>query len=296
MMSGRIACITILAFSILYFLMPFSHAQNTGIISVEVSKDGMAVVDFSGKFYGNSLIIILPYDSSIEYLSLNLQSYRGSEFKKACESSVAQGYMILNCTTTYDENVFSVRYETSYYVWLYQDELNFIFSLPSKMIFSSLEIRAIFPAGYVVEKGRNSRMVVFPPADKVYLAGEQYVVVWELNGSTSINELFVSLRKEAQSFRYAIFLPIFVGLLAIGYLLLRRKRNGKKDDYGFLLEDERKVLKVLEKKKDYVRQKEISQLTGFSKAKVSRLVKTLEMRGLVEVAGQGRNKRVRLKK
>jgi uncharacterized membrane protein len=63
-----------------------------------------------------------------------------------------------------------------------------------------------------------------------------------------------------------------------------------------LLDTEKKVIEELKKAdRNELWQKQIQNLTGFSKAKVSRLIRDLETRGLVKKIIFGNTNKIRLK-
>ena len=63
-----------------------------------------------------------------------------------------------------------------------------------------------------------------------------------------------------------------------------------------LKNDERKVIDIIKERGGMCKQRVIVRETDFSKAKVSRLVKDLEERGLLRTEKAGRSKKVYIKK
>ncbi len=282
-------CLLVLALS-----ANISHGYlSSTIINMDIRESGKVYVEVSGKFYGSTLMFALPYDAEVEMFSLNLKRYPGDEINRVCITRTGAKYFLLECDSQYPENVFSIKYTTSYYVWKYDNEINFLFSLPDEINHSSIEIRVMFPDGYRVEITGGSRFAVFPSTENIYSLGSRYVVVWDINENMQV-EVFASLRSSKRNF--GTLLIAFPLLLLISVLLgMRYIKKRSKEKYGFLLEDERKIVRFLEKKKGYVKQKDLVNHTGFSKAKVSRLLKNLEMRGLIEREERGRNCFVRIK-
>ncbi|MBI2172810.1 MAG: hypothetical protein HYT73_01195 [Candidatus Aenigmarchaeota archaeon] len=95
------------------------------------------------------------------------------------------------------------------------------------------------------------------------------------------------------------FFVIIAALLAIigGFIVYNKKfRVSSKNILPVLAENERKVMQILINEKKDVDQRKIIKDTDFSKPKVSRIIKELVGRGLVEKIPKGRTNIIRLKK
>jgi len=89
-----------------------------------------------------------------------------------------------------------------------------------------------------------------------------------------------------------LLLGSFVLLLALGaYLLWSRARAAGEPGTGFMREDERAVIDIV-RGNEGVAQRRIVDLTGFSKAKVSKIVSELERRGIIRVERVGRRNKL----
>ena len=91
--------------------------------------------------------------------------------------------------------------------------------------------------------------------------------------------------------------------------IANRKKNKKKkiekniseekektsEKYGYLLDTEKKVIEELKKAdKNELWQKQIQIATGFSKAKLSRLIRNIEARGLIKKIPMGNTNKIKL--
>lgn len=92
----------------------------------------------------------------------------------------------------------------------------------------------------------------------------------------------------------------FVGLLlmamAIAAIILYSRRSDMREILPVLTEGERKLVEILLREKKDVDQRAVVKELDYSKSKVSRIVKTLMDRGLVEKIPKGRTNLLRLKK
>jgi uncharacterized membrane protein len=94
------------------------------------------------------------------------------------------------------------------------------------------------------------------------------------------------------------FILIPISILVVGLIFIYRKLPKKTElVLSVLNEGERMIIDVIRKEgKEKVDQRKIVSLSGFSKAKVSRILKSLQERGVVDLERVGRKNRVSLRK
>lgn len=90
-------------------------------------------------------------------------------------------------------------------------------------------------------------------------------------------------------------LLVVLGMLVVIYLIFIRK-SAVREMLPVLTENERKVMEILLKENKEVDQRRIVKEVDFSKAKVSRIIKDLSERGLVDKTRKGRTNIIKLKK
>ncbi len=178
------------------------------------------------------------------------------------------------------------------------DEVNITLNLEKGIVIKDDEV---FPLGYNI--GTN---------------GENILINWNLVDvkKGEIFAVFVNLEDTRKTF-LSYFSGIFVFVIAIviaGIAFYLRKHRGEKkeaqivnkkvqkkkekpvEEYNHLLDTEKKVIDELRKAdRNELWQRQIQSSTGFSKAKVSRLVRNLESRGLVTKIPFGNTNKIRLK-
>ncbi len=150
-----------------------------------------------------------------------------------------------------------------------------------------LDIRAWLPKGYVLSMESRT----YPSNPITTSDGERIALDWWVDGWDS--DVPISFRFHAPL--KATNLPLFIGIpasagVAVFLFFYHRKRVSEMFLKGFL-EDERLVIEKLKGKK-YMYQNKLERQLGFSKAKMSRMVKKLEMRNLVEKKKMGRTNRL----
>ena len=154
----------------------------------------------------------------------------------------------------------------------------------------------IFPEGYYFEK-----------------EGQRLSINWKLNNvkEGDVFSIFVELKETNTNLLYALIgVIIFFSLEMIILYLIRKKFHKKRspkvkaekipqkneEKYDHLLETEKKVIEELKKaERNEMWQKQIQNATGFSKAKVSRLIRDLDSRGLISKISFGNTNKIRLK-
>ena len=176
------------------------------------------------------------------------------------------------------------------------------FLLPSTNRVTSL---ITLPVGHVVA---NTSDAVYPKKYSMLSNGRNILVYWEIENVSTLQPLAFQVyyqplevvEKKDYSLLYALAV-IAISLFAFALVYIRRTRAAKKE-----VKPEKVVLKVLDKyerkvfeivkKAGSIKQGKIVELAELSKAKVSRVVKSLEEKGLLKSERRGRTKIVRLKK
>lgn len=186
-------------------------------------------------------------------------------------------------------------------------EIYFVYKVTFPENFENAKIILNLEKGIVVKKDE-----IFPLGYKIESDGQTISISWNLSnlkkGDTFA--IFVNLEdtKSSASFFLGIFLLAFI-LIGIFWLIFSKrkkvvvkrravkvKKSKESEEYNYLLDTEKKVIEELKKANRHeLWQRQIQDLTGFSKAKVSRLVRNLESRGLIHKIPFGNTNKVRLK-
>ena len=128
--------------------------------------------------------------------------------------------------------------------------------------------------------------------------GRRIFVEWIANEPKLGETYDISLVYEQVSISGIPVVPvllILLAIMAITYFMFLRKPN-MKDVLPILAVNERKVMEILLKENKDVDQRKLIKDLDFSKPKVSRIIKDLSERGLVEKTRKGRTNIIRLKK
>ncbi len=176
----------------------------------------------------------------------------------------------------------------------YKFNVNYGISLPinRSFVLISLPEKGIL-AGEVANKS------YYPEDGKTITDGKRIMVYWERENLTAGDSLQFSVLYATPSIIsnvLVISLTLLVIIVMISIAVYLRKSASEEKITSILNEDEKKIIKVLSAHDGKALQKIIVRETDFSKAKVSRLVKNLKERGVVDIEPvSGRENRIILK-
>jgi uncharacterized membrane protein len=153
---------------------------------------------------------------------------------------------------------------------------------------------------------------IFPLGYNIKSDGQTISINWNLTNVKKGDNfaIFVNLENtNTGGLSYLAIIIFSIILLGIILFLIYNKKNKNKSpirkrkartkesgNYDYLLDTEKKIIEELKKAdRNELWQKQIQNSTGFSKAKVSRLVRNLESRGLVKKIPFGNTNKIRLK-
>jgi uncharacterized membrane protein len=199
----------------------------------------------------------------------------------------------------------NLSYETGYPIATVRE--NTVFRYTDRLPYSAevQQVTLTLPVGYIIprEKGKDESFYISPKPKEVYSDGQRIILSWEQKGQ----ELPVSViaRKVIGPplgwIAMTAVSMIAAGVLAVWFVLGQRRQEKpkpvrkKKVIVPALMDNEQKIVEFL-KQNGEVWQKQIQLATGFSKAKVSRIIRNLEERGVVTKTIYGNTNKIALKK
>ena len=144
----------------------------------------------------------------------------------------------------------------------------------------------------------------FYPSDAILTkTGNRYYLDWEFENleAMSTNLIFVFYEKEVDTriptywFVLGPILGIIFGGATVFLFMIRRENlNRSRMEMVYLSDNQKLLLKILDEKDMKIQQKELQNLTGFTKSKISRNLTPLIEKGLVEKEKWGREYIVRI--
>ena len=206
---------------------------------------------------------------------------------------------------TTGEHTVNISYETDYPIA--QVGENTLFRYTDKLPYPANEqqVSLTLPVGYIIprEKDKDETFYTSPKPKDVYSDGQRIILYWEQKGQEF--PISVIARKViGPPFGWIASTIALVLITAAGvawFILTQRKapkpKQAKKKQVivPTLMDNEQKIVEFL-KQNGEVWQKQILAATGFSKAKVSRILRNLEERGVITKTIYGNTNKIALKK
>ena len=169
----------------------------------------------------------------------------------------------------------------------------FIKKIKAQEDYDNLAVRLNLDYGVIAKNGE-----IFPVGYLSSSDGQTISIIWNYTNVSKGREFafFVSLEDTKINVSYSwVYILAIVILVFVGFFLFKHFRN-RKDVGLYLLDDEKKVIGLLKNAdKKCLWQKSIQSSLGFSKAKLSRLIRNLESRGLIKKIPMGNTNKIQLK-
>lgn len=146
---------------------------------------------------------------------------------------------------------------------------------------------------------------IIPEPTYLQSDGKRIIVLWEMKSPKTPTMFRVKYNSlvENNDFNFNIFIPfiIFSILLVVSGILIfnktfKNKESELKIPSSLLSEDERIICSILRNEGGTIKQKRLSTLTGFSKAKITKILTNLEKKEVIRREPIGRTFVVTLKK
>jgi hypothetical protein len=289
-------------FILLVILIPFlfstvsAQVMRQLNINIDNQADGSSYINVSFRFTEEIKKIDFPLSGKISDL----------EFEKGkCE--IRRGLTnILHCEPP---SPYMIG-ETTVYAWfkgsgLTQREGNityFSFDIPILWDTDKIYVTVKLPDGMFLSD--RVLLPISPSGAEKIIEGKRITTSWSFMNKKPGDVIPIRIYYESlfpqpfiERFDYRlIIIPIFV--LIIGLIIIYKKIPKKTDlVLSVLNEGERMIVDIIRKEgNERVDQRKIVSSSGFSKAKVSRIIQGLQGRGVVDVERTGRKNRVTLRK
>ena len=253
---------------------------------------------------GESLVELWIPPTATETFRL---SFRGGfhNFNANTDCSLqTTGMSVITCTPK--SRSVQIKFETNDFVTRVSESRfyfasNFAFNRDLPL----LQTQVVLPDGMIlVDKNQTQfQYVVYPEPLNLVSDGRRITITWQTQNWKANDQLrFEVLYEQIVAppwFQLRLSHFVLFGIafaVVFAFIYLRYFKKSEKMVLSVLDEYERKVVDILLAAETPVNQKKIVQETNFSKAKVSRVVKSLVGRGLVEVERRGRTNLLKLLK
>jgi len=287
------ATVSFLTVFLLLSVNAIAQVQYHGI-DVNIDEGGRASVELTITFAKPETSLRFDVMGKVE--KLNATSIAGPIY---CDLEVS-GISTIDCSLslTQEKRTVDISFETNDFVRTFDNKFYFDADFSLDRDVSQLFAFVKLPEGTVLA-GKLS----FPENVTTSSDGRRIIIAWDLNNIQSNQPLRLQVLYERtqQPPLFELRLRHFVifGIVAaiVGSIVyLRYFRRPEKLVLSVLDEYERKIMDILVASDGVANQKKIVQETNLSKAKVSRVVKSLVERGLIEVERMGRRNKLKLVK
>lgn len=207
---------------------------------------------------------------------------------------------IIDCrmNLTQEKRTLELRLETADFVKTVDTKnlfsVDLSLSQPIDQAFATVKL----PEGYALT---NTSLIptVSPTASSIVSDGRRIIVNWNFANLTAdqpfkFQTLYEPVKSEFPWSLVSVGILSFSVLVGVALFFYRRTKKPKDVILSVLDDFERKVIEVITMAGGEINQRRVVQETNLSKAKVSRVVKRLQERGLLEVTRLGRTNKLKL--
>ena len=193
-----------------------------------------------------------------------------------------------------------VKGESSYPIIL--SEENYFFTLNQDIEADSISVKITLPENSEISEERS----IGPEPSNQFHVGSSQVLLWRFEEPTSVSISFLASNPQ-NGLIWKILIPIILLITALMVWIIKHKKSQKKNskqesitsNLDHLLENEKKVVGALKEaknnKKDFLWQKELQIATGLSKVQLSRTLRRMLERRLLNKEPHGASNKISIK-
>jgi len=289
--------IPILLLSLL--LIPTASAQvmRQLNVSIDVNDDASSDVKISFRFTEEIEEVIFPFEGEIKSIRTQYgECFVTQKIEKALHCKPPSPFMIGEITiiTDFKAKGLSKRHGN---ITL------FSFDIPVLWDTDRISMKVKLPHSAFIAEEDQVPLPISPSGAEKGIEGRRITASWVFRNKDTGDLIPIriyyegSLATSIENFIYRwlfVFILVFIVVIFFVYRSMSKKSELI---LSVLNEAERMVIDIIRKQgKDKVDQRKIVAQSGFSKAKVSRIIQSLEGRGVVSVKRMGRKNRISLRK
>lgn len=291
----KIVLMLALVSSLVIFIFPASAFANPNVqfykIDIGIDEEGKSSVQLAINFKEPERQFSMSVLGRIE--NFEATSNAGPVDCKVDVSGTSTVICSMNLTRAQKE--MQITFTTSDFVRALEGKFYFSGDLSLKTPISEVSATLRLPRGFLlVGEDISSSILSYPKNASAHISGENIIIVWKLSSTSETEPLKFEVLYEQVTpppwfelrMRHFVLLGATFAVV-IGFIVVRYLRKSESLVLSVLDEYERRVMDVITKEGE-VKQRAVVQSTNLSKAKVSRVVKSLAGRGLIEVERRGR--------
>ncbi|MEK6848188.1 MAG: MarR family transcriptional regulator, partial [Nanoarchaeota archaeon] len=207
---------------------------------------------------------------------------------------------IINCkmNLTQERRTFELNFQTQDFVKAVENRNLFTLDLSLSQNITGATATVKLPEGYALA---NTSLIpaISPNPTNIVSDGRRIIVNWNFENiksdqSFKIQTLYEPTESTIPINLISIIVTLVIVIIGGAFLYFRRIKQPKELILSVLDDFEKKVVEVINAAGGEINQRKVVQETNLSKAKVSRVVKRLQERGLLEVVRMGRTNKLKL--
>ncbi len=281
-----------------FLLLPISYAQVQYYGVETYIKDGRAFTKITVTFQKPVQEFEIAIKGKVENLiATTIGEGIGCDVKEV-------GISLISCklNLTQEKRSIEISFETNDFVKKFGDKFLFNADFTLNQAIDSMFVSVKLPEGMALVEEKIPGRISFPQNSTIISDGRHIIVNWNLadlgeNESLIFQLIYEPLVKEKHfPFLYLIGFAVAISLFSSLLLYFFYLKKPKELVLSVLDDFEKKVLNCIIEAGGEIKQKKIVKDTNISKAKVSRIIKSLEKRGLIDVKRVGRTNLIRLVK
>ena len=291
--------VAIVSIFLILLLLPstaFAQIQYYGA-DISLNEKGKAQVKLTVTF-------LKPEEEFDISLLGRIEKFSASSMGIPVDCSVTVGgisYVKCKLNLTQERRTIELNFETNDFVRIIEDKYYFDADLSLGKSINSLFVSVKLPEGFGLVSEDVKGRISFPENATILSDGRRHIISWKFIDSAANQTLrFYVLYERVQGFQ-TLNISYLMGFVIVAILVsiffyFRFLRKPEKIILSVLDEFERKVFDAIKEAGGEVNQKKVVQATNLSKAKVSRVVKSLAERGLIEIERLGRTNKLKIVK
>jgi len=288
--------ILILLLSLLLIPIVSAQVMRQLNISIDVNDDKSSDVKMSFRFTEEIKEIIFPFNGEIEDIKTQYgECFVAQKIEKALHCKPPSPFMIGEVTiiTNFKAKGLTERHGN---ITL------FSFDIPVLWKTDRIFMKVKLPDSVFIAEEDQVPLPISPSGTEKGIEGRRITALWSFTDKDAGDIIPIRIYYEGlpttpmENFIYRWLFVIVLVFIVVIFFVYRSMSKKSELILSVLNEAERIVIDIVRKQgKDNVDQRKIVTQSGFSKAKVSRIIQSLESRGVVTVEKLGRKNRVSLK-
>ncbi|MFQ6009690.1 MAG: helix-turn-helix transcriptional regulator [Candidatus Aenigmatarchaeota archaeon] len=269
-------------------------------IYVTIKEDGSVIHDTNITFINRPEYFEYNILSPIENVSVY-----ADDKKVSCDITTAAASKITCNLSEFKPEKMQIKYTARSLVKEIDKKIIFSSDYRVPLPTNNLYVKVNLPEGHVLVKGNEDFAPCFP-SDCLHASdGRKVIVIWNIHNVKIGDGLYVSAtyeniggvvtKTEMPVVLLAIPFAAIIILILITWFIYKKKL-GVKMVLPVLKKDEKIIMEMLIGAKGYLNQKVLVKESGYSKAKISKILKSLEERGIVKLERIGRKNKVFLQR